>query len=64
MRLTYSRTNMNIILYYKNMNIIKYEYSVSHLKEKILRHAFFSYLFLYTLRCLGDKGRGIFVSSP
>ena len=28
---------------------IEYEYSVFHLKEKISRHAFFSYLFLYTL---------------
>ena len=28
---------------------IEYEYSVLHLKEKISRHAFFSYLFLYTL---------------
>ena len=31
---------------------IKYEYSVFHLKEKISRHAFFPYHFLYTLRCL------------
>ena len=36
---------------------IKYEYLVSHLKEKISGHASFSYLFLYTLRCLCDKGR-------
>ena len=38
---------------------IKYEYSASHLKEKISRH-----LFLYTLCFLCDKDRGIFVSSP
>ena len=43
---------------------IKYEYSVSHLKEKIWRHSFFSYFFLYNLRCLCDKGKGIFASSP
>ena len=42
---------------------IKYEYLVSHLKEKISRHVFFYYLFLYTICCLCDKGRGVFISS-
>ena len=79
MRLTYSRKNtmrllverikiFNLIRPHQISQIshfrIKYEYSVSHLKEKISRRVFFPVFFFIPFRCFCDKGWGIFVSSP